>query len=139
VLGVKPEYAKPMKLCEGCGEALTGPGRADRRHHNAACRKMAFRRRRRERDAPALAEPAPAQPLDREAVLAEALAEPRLVVHVAAAARTNRRAAAWLLEHRHNERRGVGAREPDLAVPPGGDPFVEVDELAARRRLHPRP
>ena len=123
-----------MKLCEGCGEPLTGPGRSDRRYCGPACRKLAFKRRQVERAAPELAEPAPALSLDREALLAEATSEPRLVAYVArAAAAGNWRAAAWLLERRHPERWGAGERKPELL--PGDDPFVAVDELAKRRRL----
>jgi hypothetical protein len=126
--------------CAFCGEPLSGPGRSDRLYCGVACRKAAHRRRKREREAPELIAPEPAgtKPggsLDREALIEEALSEPRLVVYVAAAAKTNWRAAAWLLEHRHPERWGRD-RELEPAVPPGGDPFAEVDQLAARRRLH---
>jgi hypothetical protein len=130
------------QVCEGCGGRLTGPGRSDRRHHNSQCRKMAFLRRQLERQAPELTQPPPthAEPthaLDREALLEEALSEPRLLVYVARAAQTNWRASAWLLERRYPERWGARRRELELAVPREGDPFAELDELAARRRRHP--
>jgi hypothetical protein len=67
-------------------------------------------------------------------VLEEALSEPRLLVCIARAAPTNWRAAAWLLERRHPERWALGS-EPE-PVWRDGDPFAEVDELAARHRLH---
>jgi hypothetical protein len=124
------------RLCDGCGEPLSGTGRSDRRHHNATCRKRAYLAR--ERPAPELHEPAPpAHQLDAQSVLAEALSEPRLVASVAKAAAMGQwRAAAWLLERRHPERWGARTREVEPAVSP--DPFAEVDELAARRRLlHP--
>jgi hypothetical protein len=126
------------QVCEGCGEPLTGPGRADRRFHGGPCRKRAWKRRQLEQQAPELrtaesanAEPAPS--LDREALLEEAVSEPRLLVYVARAAQTNWRAAAWILERRYPTRWGHGEREPELSP----DPFAQVDELAARRRLHP--
>jgi hypothetical protein len=96
---------------------------------------VAFRRRRAEREAPELREPAPDQQLDREALLAEALSETRLVVYVAHAARSSWRAAAWMLERRYPQRWGRD-RAPEPVVPPGGDAFTEIDQLAARRRLH---
>jgi hypothetical protein len=129
------------ELCEGCHQPLTGQGRADRRFHGGPCRKRAWKRRQLERREAAMSPPEPAHaepahPLDRDALIEEALSEARLLVYVAQAARTQWRAAAWLLERRHPERWGVGAREiePEL---PGNDAFREVDELAQRRRLHP--
>ena len=118
------------RLCEGCGEPLERPSRRNRRHHGPRCRKAAYLRRQHERET---AEPAPVLTLDREAVLEEALAEWRLVAHVARAARTNWRAAAWMLERRYPERWLHGA-EPEPVLPDGSDPFAEVDELARRRR-----
>jgi hypothetical protein len=110
------------KLCEGCREPLLGPGRTDRRYHGAACRKLAFRRRQREREVPEEAK--------RE------LSEVGLVEYVARGAETNWRAAAWLLERRYPERWGPGAK-PESAVPRERDPFAEIDELAVRRRRPP--
>jgi hypothetical protein len=119
-----------QRLCEGCGEPL-GPSRANRRHHDARCRKAAFLRRQ-QRTA---AEPVITPGLDAEAVIDEATSEPRLLVYIARAAQTNWRAAAWLLERRYPERWARGV-EPDRPVL-DPDPFAEVDELAARRRLRP--
>ena len=75
----------------------------------------------------------PTPGLDREAVLAEALSEARLLVYVARASATSWRAAAWLLEHRYPERYGHGSAPetpvPDRAIvrhlmslPPPSDP-----------------
>jgi hypothetical protein len=128
------------QLCEGCHEPLLGPGRSIRRFHGGPCRKKAWQRRRLEQQAPELTPPEPthAEPshaLDREAVLAEAVSEPVLLLLVARAARSNWRAASWLLERRFPER--WSARSRDELVPlAGDDPFAEVDQLAARRRLH---
>jgi hypothetical protein len=98
---------------------------------------MAFRRRQQEREEP-LGPSGPvgsaALALDRDAVLEQALSEPRLLLHVAKAARSSWRAAAWLLERTHPEHWAAG-REPGPAALPG-DVFAEVDELARRRRLH---
>lgn len=75
---------------------------------------------------------------------AQAQAEARNVAAIAAAARENWQAAAWLLERMYPERWGktsVRLREQlaEDAPPPAApvdhdDPFREVDELAARRR-----
>jgi hypothetical protein len=136
-----------VKLCAGCNEPLTGPGRSDRRYCDSRCRKQAFLRRQAEAQAPELTQPeldrsgtaTTAPSLDREALeqaLQQALAEPRLVAYLAHAARSNWRAAAWLLERRYPERWGAGEREPEPLVPGEADPFREVDQLAERRRLH---
>jgi hypothetical protein len=121
--------------CDGCGEPLVG-GRADRRYCGAACRKAAFLRRRREREAPELAEPAAAQPLDRAAVLEEALSEERLLVYVAHQARTSFRAASWVLERRFPER-WADPRDPrrDAWAEPSDK---QRDDLAALRAVHRR-
>ena len=102
--------------------------RRNRRYHGPRCRKAAFLRRQHEREAIA---PVTVPPLDREAVLEEALSEPRLVIHLARAAQTNWRAAAWLLERRYPDRWGRGA-EPGSTIPP------QTDELARLRELHAR-
>ena len=117
------------RLCEGCGEPLLGPARADRRYHGSACRKLAYLRRR--RDVGQLAAVVPQRPPDREG-----LSEASLVFNVSQAAEKNWRAAVWLLERRYPERwaRGGG---PGPVPPARDDPFAEVDDLAARRRNHP--
>ena len=127
------------RLCEGCGEPFEAT-RPNRRYHGPRCRKLAFLRRQHEREVgdqgtPTYLDPGMVAPsghmLDREAVIEEALSEPRLLVYIARAAQTNWRAAAWLLERRHPERWALGA-EPERPLLP--DPFTEVDELAQRRR-----
>ena len=110
------------RVCAGCGEPLTWPGRSNRRHHDARCRKAAYTRRQRERQAPGLAERNPS--------------EVDLVEYVARGGQTNWRAAAWLLERRYPERWGPGA-EPEPAIPDEPDRFAEIDELAVRRRRSP--
>jgi len=84
------------------------------------------------------------------AELARRLAEGELtaVSSVLAAAVEDWRAAAWFLERAHPERWGKPSTAlrsppskppeesevpPTVEPPPGGDPFSEVDELAARR------
>jgi hypothetical protein len=124
-----------QQLCDGCGERLEGRARSDRRYHDARCRKVAFERRQRERQAPEPTRPEPAH-VDREAVLERALAEDRLVTLLATAARSNWRAAAFLLERRYPQRWGAGRREPEPLLPGESDAFAELDQLAARRRLH---
>ena len=116
------------RLCGGCGEPLE-PSRRNRRYHGPRCRKAAYLRRQHERET---AESVPTPGLDPQAVLAEATSEPRLLIYVAQAARSNWRAAAWLLERRWPERWARGG-ESELA-PPTDPLFAEVDELADRRR-----
>lgn len=75
-------------------------------------------------------------------LLGRVLREERLVGLVAAGAKTNWRAAAWLLERRHPERwapvrRSALDEEPVPVAPDEHDPFAEIDELAAKRSAHP--
>jgi hypothetical protein len=125
--------------CEACGEELPALARRNKRYCDVRCRRRAFE----ERHAPAGPELAPVVPIsDHEQVqelLARVLAEERLIAQVAAAAKTNWRAAAFLLERRYPERWAPvrwpadGEQEPVRADDPS-DPFYEVDRLAARRR-----
>jgi hypothetical protein len=72
---------------------------------------------------------------------ARAEGEARHVAIIAAAARENWQAAAWLLERgyperwaRLSQRERSGAATTERPLPSAGDPFAEVDELARRRR-----
>jgi hypothetical protein len=125
--------------CEACGDPLPALSRRNRRYCDARCRRRAFEARH----VPAQPELAPVVPISEEAqvreLLARVLAEERLVAHVAAAAKTNWRAAAFLLERRYPERwapvrRSALEDEPVPVAPDEHDPFGEVDALAARRR-----
>jgi hypothetical protein len=125
--------------CEQCGDPLPALARRNRRYCDARCRRRAHE----ERHAPA-PELAPVVPVaaitDDEHVqelLARVLAEERLIAQVAAAAKTNWRASAWLLERRYPERWAAPPRRADDELPPvvaEHDPFWEVDQLAAKRR-----
>jgi hypothetical protein len=121
------------RLCQGCGEPLPIGSRPNRLHHNGRCRVAALRRRRRE------AQPVvPGLAPEIEAALERATSEARLVALIAqAASKGNWRAAAFILERRYPER--WARRERPVIEPPPvtDDPFREIDELAARRRLHP--
>jgi hypothetical protein len=95
---------------------------------------------------------APGDELYRELVeraeLATAEGEVRNVAQIAAAARENWQAAAWMLERSYPERWGKVSTKLRLpTLPPEEDPdrkpqerphdpFAEVDELAARRARH---
>jgi hypothetical protein len=73
-------------------------------------------------------------------VRARAEGEARHVAIIAAAARENWQAAAWLLERGYPERwarlsqRERSGNAIERPLPSAGDPFAEVDELARRRR-----
>jgi hypothetical protein len=133
--------------CDYCGEPLPAPSRRNKRYCDARCRRRAFEERRApdlEPVAPLATEavgPVPAIRIadDRQAeeLLARVIAEPRLVALVAAASKTNWRAAAFLLERHYPERWAPVRRpqaEPELPGVDENDPFAEVDALAARRR-----
>ncbi len=135
--------------CEACGDELPALARRNRRYCDARCRRRAYE----ERHVPALELPAstaapehqlaPVVPIGDEAhvqeLLARVLAEERLVAQVAAGAKTQWRAAAWILERRYAERWGPPrpAAEPDAAAVLD-DEFSELDQLAAKRRAQAR-
>jgi hypothetical protein len=88
---------------------------------------------------------APVVPIadDRQAeeLLERVLDERRLIALVAQGAKTNWRAAAFLLERRYPERWAPVRRpqaEPELPAVED-DPFAEVDMLAAKRRARLQP
>ena len=88
-----------MRCCQACGRPLPLLARPDRTHCDATCRQR--HRRLRLRALP----PSPAPDLDQlSAALEPHLTEVALVTGVAAAARTDWRAAAFLLEQRHPSR-----------------------------------
>jgi hypothetical protein len=129
-----------VRTCATCGEELPALARSNRRYCDAACRRRAHERRRRP---PVETELAPVLPITDDARLAEAVeratAEVRLVGLVAAEARHNWRAAAWILERSHPERWGPVRRRPDGELEVVDDPmFAEVDELRRRRERQPR-
>jgi hypothetical protein len=118
-----------MNVCGSCGSVLTG--RSDRRYCSAACRKRAHRQHQLEERRSLeelVGEPAEG-----------ACDEPWLVGQITAAAATNWRAAAWLLERRYPERWGLRSRSTsERSRSIVSDVFAEVDELAARRRVDRR-
>jgi hypothetical protein len=94
--------------CEACGDELPATGRSDRRYCDARCRRRAFEERH-----AAAPELAPVVPLSEDEqhvqeLLGRVLRE-RLIGLVAAGAKTNWRAPAWILERRYPERWGPGA------------------------------
>jgi hypothetical protein len=128
--------------CEQCGDPLPATARRNRRYCDARCRRRAFEGRHAlPKAAPELAPVVPVAAItDDEQVqelLGRVLEEPRLIAQVAAAAKTNWRASAWLLERRYPERWAAPPRRADDEPPPAviaDDPFAEVDQLAAKRR-----
>jgi hypothetical protein len=125
-----------VRRCEQCGGPLPEPSRADRRYCSGACRTGAYEQRQRHARVTLIEpEPVPAtapSQLDqlREAVKS-AIREEKLLAVVAAEARTNWRASAWLLSRLHPTRWGERGREVPLAFTDDpDDPFKEVDELA---------
>jgi hypothetical protein len=116
------------RFCLACGADLPESGRADRRYCDSKCRKRAARVR---------ARVAFASSVDDDArSIASATEEIPLVAIVVAEAKTNWRAAAWLLERKYPERWARVARDRQASppAPDAADPFAEVDELARRRR-----
>jgi hypothetical protein len=123
--------------CEACGDELPALARQNRRYCDSRCRRRAYEERH-ARLAPVVPVAEITEDEHTQEVLARVLAEPRLVAHVAAAARTQWRAAAFLLERHYADRWAPVRRsavEPELpVVAPEDDPFAEVDQLAAKRR-----
>jgi hypothetical protein len=128
---------------ESCHALLASTSRPDRRYCSDSCRQLAYQRRRgpasrpssidrrRDRDRATL--------IELERVLASHLEEPHLVALIAKAARSQWRAAAWILERRYPERWGVRRdvrrdEPPDADTRSEDDPFAEVVALAERRR-----
>jgi predicted nucleic acid-binding Zn ribbon protein len=132
------------RRCVQCGGALPEGSRADRRYCSSACRTAAYAERQRRARTRLLAEheeppDESARRLDllREAVR-DAVQEPKLVAVIAAEARHNWRASAWLLSRIHPTRWGERGRDVPLTFDDDpDDPFREVDELASRRRRKP--
>jgi hypothetical protein len=131
------------RTCEHCSSELPSLSRRDRRYCSTACRVAAARERAREQYASdSLLAPAPLESREvtaqLQAAVEQATQEHRLVAIVAREANKGQwRAAAWLLEHRFPERWGQQrARVAESPPAPASedDPFLEVDQLAARRR-----
>jgi hypothetical protein len=131
---------------DGCENPIPAGSRADRRYCTDACRTAAYSdRQRRARlrlmDAVRQAGDGPPEPpaLDRlRAAVKDAVQEEKLVAVIAAEARHNWRASAWLLSRLHPTRWGERGRDvPIVFDDDPADPFREVDELADRRRRKP--
>ena len=124
------------RRCARCDGPLPSPSRADRRFCTDACRQSAYEERQRH----ARVELLPEQDesglrLERlRAAIVEATKEERLVAVVAAEARTNWRASAWLLARLHPTRWGERGRDVPFALGDDLDEFAEVDEIRAARR-----
>jgi hypothetical protein len=133
--------------CATCGEELPALARSNRRYCcDARCRRQAYELRRAEPEPEPELAPVVAITNDAQAeeLLARVLDERRLIALVATGAKTNWRAAAFLLERRYPERwapvrRSAMEPEPVLPASDGDDPFREVDMLAARRRVRLEP
>lgn len=133
-----------VRRCVMCGGSLPQGSRSDRRYCGDACRTAAYaERQRQERTRLVVEHEAPAYVPDdrldrlREAVRS-ALQEEKLVAVIAAEAKSNWRASAWLLSRIHPDRWGERGRDVPFEVGTDpDDPFREVDELADRRRRRP--
>jgi hypothetical protein len=137
-----------VRRCRHCGGEIPSTARSDRVFCRDGCRNGAYKQRRRaqeraaERSSPIAR--AAALPPEQQAVLDQALAEPRLVALVAQAAnRGTWRAAAFLLERHYPERwgpqRAVRGDLPRPLIDDEGDAFAEVDQLAELRRRRSPP
>lgn len=137
-----------IRRCVKCGGSLPEGSRSDRRYCGDACRTAAYAERQRQERTRLVIEhevehEASAYEHDdrldrlRDAVR-EAIQEPRLLGVIAAEARHNWRASAWLLSRIHPDRWGERGRDVPFEVGTDpDDPFREVDELADRRRRRP--
>jgi hypothetical protein len=98
-----------FRRCRGCGAVLASTSRPDRAYCTTACRMAAYRRRQ-------VADRLPPAELARLAnELPPAIAESELLTGLAAAARADWRAAAWLLERRWPERWAPAERTEEIS------------------------
>jgi hypothetical protein len=136
------------RMCQrdGCENPIPATSRADAKYCEPSCRWRAYADRQREarvqlvRDSERFDDPAPPDDrLDRlRAAVKDAVQEEKLVAVIAAEARQNWRASAWLLSRIHPDRWGERGRDVPLAFEDDpNDPFREVDELAERRSRRP--
>jgi predicted nucleic acid-binding Zn ribbon protein len=133
------------RTCERCGEPLPDGSRRDRRFCSDNCRALTNQARYRRARATLLVDPEPVA-ADEDAdfriarlreALRPALQEERLVAVIAAEARTNWRAAAWLASRLYPAHWGERGREVEVDLFQEADVFTEFDELAARRSRKP--
>jgi hypothetical protein len=130
-----------MRNCEQCGGVIPAGRRGDARYCCDAHKAAAYKARRRAAARSPFADAPFALAPEQQAALDQATSEVRLVAIVASAARTQWRAAAWLLERRHPQRWAAPASSAREVVrdPDEFDPFAELDELAEARRRKKRP
>ena len=126
-----------VRYCVQCGDPLPERSRIDRRFCKDACRQAAYEDRQRAARVQLIANEHVDDPDERlrqlRDAVAQAVEEPRLLAVVAGAARTQWRAAAWILSRTHPERWGERGRDTPLVFDSDDDPFLEVDQVAQRR------